>query len=99
MRETAEQREELREVALRCIEETRVAGRDTRHNRSANLQAIRGLVNGEPHYTFGINGVDRFSFDEVLDAIASITKCSTVPRPKPGQVDPLVVDRERRTGR
>lgn len=79
MEVTVEQSEPLREEALRRIEETRVAGRDTRHNRTANLQAIRGLVKGEPHYTFGIKGVDRFSFDEVLDAIAAITKCSKDP--------------------
>jgi hypothetical protein len=70
---------DLRERALRSIEETRVAGRDTRHNRSANLQAIRGLIRGEPHYTFGIEGVQRFSFDAVLDMVASITGCSKDP--------------------
>lgn len=79
MAKTTTQTVALREDAVRHIEENRIAGRDTRHNRATNLQAIRGLVNGEPHYTFGIKGVERFSFDEVLDAVASITKCSRDP--------------------
>lgn len=79
MADASTQLGELRETALRVIGETRVAGRDTRHSRSTNLQAIRGLINGEPHYTFGIKGVDRYAFDEALRAIASITKCSADP--------------------
>jgi Phosphatase len=73
------QLEAWRERTLRRITETRVAGRDTRHSRVANLQAFRGLVNAEPHYTFGIKGVERFRFEEVLDAVASITECSRDP--------------------
>jgi hypothetical protein len=69
----------IRERALRRIEETHVAGRDTRHNRQANLQAIRSVVEGDPHYTWDIRGVERFSFDEILEAIASITGCSRDP--------------------
>ena len=41
--------EPVRARALRRIEETHVAGRDTRHNRLANLQAIRSVVEGDPH--------------------------------------------------
>ncbi|MBI4493687.1 MAG: phosphatase [Chloroflexi bacterium] len=79
MARTTGRLEQLRRVALRRVKEERIAGRDTRHSRAANLQAIRGLVNGEPHYTFGIKGVERFSFEEVLEAVASITECSSDP--------------------
>lgn len=79
MPETTGQLEALHERLLRRIEELRIAGRDTRHTRAANLQAIQGLVNGEPHYTFGIHGVERFRFEEVLDAVSSITRCSRDP--------------------
>jgi hypothetical protein len=71
--------ETIRERALRRIEETHVAGRDTRHNRLANLQAIRSVVEGDPHYTWDIRGVERFSFEEILEAIAAITGCSRDP--------------------
>lgn len=71
--------EAIRERALRRIEETHVAGRDTRHNRLANLQAIRSVVEGDPHYTWDIRGVDRFSFEEILEAIAAVTGCSRDP--------------------
>lgn len=71
--------ERIRERALQRIEETHVAGRDTRHNRVANLQAIRSVVEGDPHYTWDIPGVERFSFDEILTGIASLTGCSSDP--------------------
>ena len=71
--------EAIREHALRRIAETHVAGRDTRHNRLANLQAIRSVVEGDPHYTWDIRGVDRFSFEEILEAIAAVTGCSRDP--------------------
>jgi hypothetical protein len=71
--------EAIRERALRRIAETHVAGRDTRHNRLANLQAIRSVVEGDPHYTWDIRGVDRFSFEEILEAIAAVTGCSRDP--------------------
>src|SRR5918999_6065186 len=71
--------EAIRERALRRIEETHVAGRDTRHNRLANLQAVRSVVEGDPHYTWDIRGVDRFSFEETLEATAAITGCSSDP--------------------
>lgn len=69
----------LRQDALRRIREARLAGKDTRHSRSTNLHAIAELVKGHPHYTFGIKGVERFSQEEVLEAIADITKCSKDP--------------------
>ncbi|MBI2953367.1 MAG: phosphatase [Chloroflexi bacterium] len=69
----------LRQEALKLIRETRIAGKDTRHSRATNLHAIKELVNGHPHYTFGIKGVERFSGEEVLEAIADITKCSKDP--------------------
>ncbi|MBW3631540.1 MAG: phosphatase [Chloroflexi bacterium] len=71
--------ESIREGALRRIAETHVAGRDTRHNRLANLQAVRSVVEGDPHYTWDIRGVDRFSFEEILEAIAAVTGCSRDP--------------------
>jgi len=71
--------EKLRAQALKEIRETRIAGKDTRHSRATNLHAIRELVRGHPHYTFGIKGVERFSEREVLDAISGITKCSNDP--------------------
>ena len=71
--------ETIRERALQRIEETHVAGRDTRHNRVANLQAVRSVVQGDSHYTWDIRGVKRFSFEEILAAIASITGCSRDP--------------------
>lgn len=71
--------EDIRERALRRIEEVHVAGRDTRHNRAANLQAIRSVVEGDPHYTWDIKGVERFSSDEILEAISSVTGCSRDP--------------------
>jgi hypothetical protein len=71
--------EAIRERALQRITETHVAGRDTRHNRLANLQAVRSVVEGDPHYTWDIRGVERFSFEEILEAIASITGCSHDP--------------------
>ena len=71
--------EAIRERALRRMEETHVAGRDTRHNRAANLQAVRSVVEGDSHYTWDIRGVDRFSFEEILEAVASITGCSRDP--------------------
>lgn len=70
----------VRQEALRIIREARIAGKDTRHSRATNLHAINELVNGHPHYTFGIKGVERFSPEEVLDAIADITKCSNDPQ-------------------
>lgn len=70
---------QVRQQALKLIRETRIAGQDTRHSRATNLHAIKELVEGHPHYTFGIKGVERFSPEEVLDAIADITKCSKDP--------------------
>lgn len=71
--------ERIRDVARRRIDETHVAGRDTRHNRAANLQAVQSVVDGDSHYTWDITGVDRFSFNEILGAISSITACSSDP--------------------
>jgi hypothetical protein len=71
--------ETIRARAMQRIAETHVAGRDTRHNRIANLQAIRSVVEGDPHYTWDIRGVDRFSFGEILAAISAITGCSRDP--------------------
>ncbi|MBI4497202.1 MAG: phosphatase [Chloroflexi bacterium] len=68
--------ERIRERALERIESGRIAGRDTRHNRRTNLEAISRLVEGHPHYTFGIHDVQRFTAQEVLDAVAGVTKCS-----------------------
>jgi len=67
---------ELDERAIQIIEETHVAGRETRHNRAANLHAIHELVQGMPNATFGIKGVDRYSEQEVLDAVCYFTQCS-----------------------
>ncbi|CAN5883535.1 hypothetical protein BH24CHL4_BH24CHL4_16660 [soil metagenome] len=71
--------EHVRETALRRIEECRLAGQDTRHNRSSNLQAVQNVVDGDSHYTWDISGLEKFSFDETLDAIATITGCSHDP--------------------
>ena len=71
--------EQLRETARHRIEECRLAGQDTRHNRSANLQAIQNVVDHDSHYTWDITGVDTFSFDEILDTISGITGCSSDP--------------------
>ncbi|MBI2863587.1 MAG: phosphatase [Chloroflexi bacterium] len=71
--------DKVRAVALERIAESRIAGKDTRHSRATNLHAIQELVNGHPHYTFGIRGVERFKQREVLDAIADLTKCSNDP--------------------
>ncbi|MGQ9677348.1 MAG: phosphatase [Chloroflexota bacterium] len=66
----------VRQWALQRIHQTRVAGRGTRHDRADNIKAIEQLVAGNPHYTFGIRGLQRYSKSEVLDAIASVTGCS-----------------------
>lgn len=70
---------ELREEALNLIRDNRLAGKDTRHSRATNLHAIKELVQGHPHYTFGIKGVESFSEQEVLNSISAITKCSNDP--------------------
>lgn len=69
-------RRRTRGRALRRIELNRIAGLDTRHNRETNLIAIRQLTEGHPHYTFGLHGLPVLSEEEVLEAIADITKCS-----------------------
>jgi hypothetical protein len=71
--------EHLRDAARRRIEECRLAGQDTRHNRAANLQAIQHVVDHDSHYTWDIQGVDDFSFDEILGTISGITGCSSDP--------------------
>jgi len=71
--------EQLRETARRRIEECGLAGQDTRHNRAANLQAIRNVLDGDSHYTWDIPGLEDFSFEETLETIASITGCSHDP--------------------
>lgn len=76
--------EALRALALQRIEETHVAGNDTRHSRAANLQAVQSLVDGDAHYTWNIHGVERFDFDEVLRSIAEITGCPADPEVKTG---------------
>jgi hypothetical protein len=69
-----------RERTRERIETCKLAGQDTRHNRVANLQAVSSVVEGDSHYTWDIAGVERFSFDETLEAIASITGCSRDPQ-------------------
>jgi hypothetical protein len=71
--------EQLRETARKRIEECRLAGQDTRHNRAANLQAVQHVVDHDSHYTWDIRGVDDFSFDEILGTISGITGCSSDP--------------------
>jgi hypothetical protein len=78
------QLEELRAVARQRIIDAHLAGRDTRHNRMANLRAIQSVVESDPHYTWDIAGVERFGFDEILGEISSITQCSSDPSVKTG---------------
>jgi hypothetical protein len=68
-----------RAAALRRIEDTNVAGHDTHHSRAMNLDAIRGLLHGDPSYTLGIATVERVAFREALDAVASVTGSSPDP--------------------
>jgi hypothetical protein len=74
-----QEREALRQVALQRIEEAHVAGKNTRHDRLANLAAVQSVVEADSHYTWDIRGVDAFSYDQVLNAIASITGCPSDP--------------------
>ena len=71
--------DELREEALRQIKELRLAGENTRHSRADNLAAVQGLVQGNPHNTFGIHGVENIGFEEALACVSSVTKCSSDP--------------------
>ncbi|MCC6178340.1 MAG: phosphatase [Chloroflexi bacterium] len=68
-----------RAAALRRIEATNVAGFDTHHSRAMNLEAIRGLLHGDPAYTLGITSVERVEFKDALDAVASVTGYSSDP--------------------
>jgi hypothetical protein len=68
-----------REAALRRIEATNVAGLDTHHSRAMNLDAIRGLLHGDPSYTLGIATAERVAFKEALEAVASVTGSSPDP--------------------
>lgn len=76
--------EQVHAAAMLRLKEARVAGNDTRHNRAANLEAARSVVENDVHYTWGIKNVETFTFEEVLDAIASITQCSRDPRETSG---------------
>lgn len=71
--------QELRSRALRVIEENRLAGPNTRHSRADNLHAIKELLLGHPHYTFGLRGAEHFRAEEVLEAVANVTGCSKDP--------------------
>jgi hypothetical protein len=62
-----------RAAALRQIEDTHVAGHDTHHSREMNLEALRGLLHGDPSPTLGIATVERVAFKEALEAVASVT--------------------------
>jgi hypothetical protein len=68
-----------RAAALRRIEATHVAGHDTHHSRAMNLDAIRGVLHGDPAYTLGVASVERVAFKEALDAVASVTGDSPDP--------------------
>ena len=68
-----------RAAALRRIEAAHVAGHDTHHSREMNLEAIRGLLHGDPAYTLGIACVERVAFKEALAAVASVTGYSPDP--------------------
>jgi hypothetical protein len=81
---TSSERLTLRKLALQRIEEARVAGRNTRHNRLANLAAVQSVIEGDSHYTWDIRGVDAFGYNEVLGAIAAITGCPSDPSVREG---------------
>lgn len=68
-----------RAAALQRIEAAHLAGHDTHHSREMNLDAIRGLLHGDPDYTLGIGCVERVAFKEALDAVASVTGYSPDP--------------------
>jgi len=68
-----------RAAALQRIEASNVAGHDTHHSRAMNLEAIRGLLNGDPAYTLGIACVERVAFKEAVDSMASVTGYSPDP--------------------
>jgi hypothetical protein len=68
-----------RAAALRRIEAANVAGHDTHHSRAMNLEAIRGLLHGDPTYTLGIDTVEHVAFKDALDAVASATGSSPDP--------------------
>lgn len=64
-----------RERTLENLLTSKISGA-TQHSREKNLQAIYGLSQGDPFYTFGIKGVQNFPQGEILKSIASVTKCS-----------------------
>jgi hypothetical protein len=68
-----------RAAALRRIEATNVAGYDTHHSRQMNLDAVRGLLPGDPDSALGIGCVERVAFKEALGAVASVTGYSPDP--------------------
>jgi hypothetical protein len=71
--------DEIRELGLRRIVETQVAGSGTGHAREHNLLAIQKFVDGDPHCAWNFPNPRDYAFNDVLGMIASLTGCSSDP--------------------
>lgn len=71
--------DEIREVGLRRIEETDVAGPGTGHMREDNLFAIQRFVDNDPHCAWNFPNPTDYAFDDVLAMISGLTGCSSDP--------------------